>query len=733
MSEDPAGGLSRAQYLRRAGTTGFPTTPEWPEDEADLRLYVSPSGDDDADGRSPEPGDSGTGPFRSLERARDTIRERKRAEGLPEGGASVSLRGGEYRLTDPFELTADDGGTESAPVVYRAYGDESVRLTGGTALPTDAFESVSGQARDRIPADARDEVVQLDLGAQGIDDYGEIPHRGKPSDIPDRPPAPELFVDGERMELARYPSEGFVTVRDVDSAPAPRRGEDPDAAPTRFAYGDERPESWASVDDVWLWGYWKHDWATGTLEVYDLDPEDKRITAGPYSHYGVAPAPEDDRRIGNYYYFNVLEELDRPGEFYIDREAGMLYLYPPTDLDAATVELSLSDAPLVTVEGASDLTLRGLTLELTRADGVEVRDSERTVLYGCTLRRLGGKGVVVTDSRNSGAIGCDIAGTGKGGVVLNGGDRETLSAAENFAVNDEISRFSCVESSYSPAVSVGGVGNRVAHNEIHGTPHQGMSFAGNDHLIEYNYIHDVVTEASDMGAIYAGRSWVGRGTVVRYNYIRDVASGQGGSGQMGVYLDDLQSGVTVHSNVIHNADRAFMIGGGRDNTITNNLVLDCDKAIQFDARGAPGNWRDYSCDEDSTLMQGLRDAPYRSDRWQSRYPELVGILDDDPCLPKHNVVASNVFHANEEPNVDSLVSEHGDVDRNVVTRTAVDPVRTVSNKLGFEVDSAVSRTVRDWKAIPFDDVGLRTDEEIAIRRDVEADAAAAALDRSLSE
>ena len=163
-----------------------------------------------------------------------------------------------------------------------------------------------------------------------------------------------------------------------------------------------------------------------------------------------------------------------------------------------------------------------------------------------------------------------------------------------------------------------------------------MSFHGYDHVIERNHIHDVIQEASDEGAIYTVRSWSQRGTVIRENYIHDVDSGQAGSGQMGIYIDDLMSGMTIVRNVIHRADRGFMIGGGRDNDLRHNLVLDSTRAIQFDARGVPGHWREYFCDEDSSLMRGLREDPYREDPWRSHYPSLAPIREDDPCLPKRN-------------------------------------------------------------------------------------------------
>jgi len=61
-----------------------------------------------------------------------------------------------------------------------------------------------------------------------------------------------------------------------------------------------------------------------------------------------------------------------------------------------------------------------------------------------------------------------------------------------------------------------------------------------------------------------------------------------GVGQMAIYLDDMASGTTVTGNVVHEVNRAFMVGGGRDNRVTNNLAVNVDEPIQFDARVSGG-------------------------------------------------------------------------------------------------------------------------------------------------
>ena len=107
--------------------------------------------------------------------------------------------------------------------------------------------------------------------------------------------------------------------------------------------------------------------------------------------------------------------------------------------------------------------------------------------------------------------------------------------------------------------------------EINGI-NQYVLITGNENVMEYNYIHDVVLQSSDAGAIYTGYSYSTYGNVVRYNCISNIGSGT--FTPSGIYFDDNSSGQTAYGNVLINIPGyAFLVGGGRDNMIENNLVI----------------------------------------------------------------------------------------------------------------------------------------------------------------
>jgi hypothetical protein len=184
------------------------------------------------------------------------------------------------------------------------------------------------------------------------------------------------------------------------------------------------------------------------------------------------------------------------------------------------------------------------------------------------------------------------------------------------------------------------VGNRVTHNLIDHVPHVAIGFSGNDQIIEYNEIHHAVFQSNDAGAIYTSppdETWSMRGHRIRFNYLHDIR-GFRDKGCFGVYLDDCFSSADISCNIFSNVATAILIGGGRDNTITNNIFVNCtERAFSIDARGL--GWA-KAVGEFAT--KELIELNYKRPPWSTRYPELLNLLEDEPLVPKGNIVARNI-------------------------------------------------------------------------------------------
>lgn len=652
-----------------------------------LLLYVSPQGSDAGPGTRARP-------FATLERARDAIRARKAAGGLPRGGVTVVLRGGIYERKAGFTLTERDSGAPGAPIVYRAGAGETPRLLGGAVVR--GFRPVTDRAiLDRLDPAARGKVVQADLRAQGLTDYGSLTRRGFGAS--GRPAGLELFFENRPMTLARWPNVGWARIAGVPAGPEGGR----------FTFEGDRPARWKAARDIWLHGYWTHDWAESYEKVRAIDLERREIaTEPPHGVYGYTAGKR-------YYALNLLEELDAPGEWYLDRKTGKLYFWPPAPLAPGKAIVSVLEQPLVSFENVSHVSLRGLTLEAARGVGVRIRGGTGCRVAGCTVRGVGTDAIQVQGGANHGVISCDITQTGEGGIALDGGDRKTLTPCGHFAVNNHIYDYSRWVQTYQPGVGVGGVGCRVANNRIHDAPHNAIHLSGNEHIIERNDIFRVCLQTEDAGAFYMGRDYTMRGNVLRHNYFHDLRVLEGLKGDfsvMAVYLDDCASGTTITGNLFVRAGRAVMIGGGRDNTVENNVFIDCDPAVWVDARAL--GWAKAHADipgGDWQMGEKLLAMNYKAPPYRTRYPRLASILEDDYRVPKGNRIVRNIVRGGRWLDLkDRLTDETITIENNW---TEGDPGFVAPEKGDYRLwRRAPVIAAIGFQFIPSDKIGLFKDE-----------------------
>jgi len=659
-------------------------------------LHVAVDGDDAWSGTLSAPNPARTdGPLATLTAARDRLRVIKPAR------ATVYVHPGDYFLPAPLELTAEDAPKTTAgtagSITYRPWGHDHVRLIAGREVA--GFAPVTDPAiRNRLAPAARDHVVQADLKAMGVTDFGRIESRG--FGRPTRPAGLELFFQDRPMTLARWPDEGWLT---IDKVPDGRNG-------GRFTFKQPLPRPWEPDDDIWVHGFWTHDWADSYERVKALDPRTRTVeTYPPHGVYGYSP----DHR---FYFLNVLEALDSPGEWYLDRDRGILYFWPPAPLSEGRAIVSVVDR-VISIEDCERITVQGFVIECMRGSAVTIRNSANVAVIGCVIRNVGNTGVTISGGANCRVVGCDIHHCGDGGVRLSGGNIKTLTPAGHVAENNHIHHYSRWCMTYRPAVGVGGVGQRVRHNLIHDGPHNAIQLGGNDHVIEYNEIHDVCTESDDVGAFYTGRSWVQRGTVIRYNFFHHIhsAADRYRHGSRVVYLDDAASGFHIHGNVFYKAGSlcAVNIGGGRDNIVENNVFVDCRYGVLMDARGmgwakshiAPGGgWRMY---------EKLRAVRHDQPPYGTRYPKLATILDEAPAEPRGNAVRRNIAVRTELLNTPNGYRELVDL-RDNWTTDRIEFVDEQRLDLRFKDLQQVRRHVPGFERIPFEKIGLQPDRNRAL-------------------
>ena len=494
------------------------------------------------------------GPFATLERARDEIRKLKAAGPLAKA-VNVFVRQGIYELPRTLKLGPEDCGAAETPIVYRAYANEKPVVIGGRTIV--GWHPYQGA------------IMKADVGAQGFQD---IYFR-------------QLFFNGRRQILARYPNYdpqnpvagGWAY---VDGKPIPMYQKIEGESRRTFQYKPGDVHDWAHPEEAEAVVFPQYNWWNNILRVASIDRQKRIITLCGDASYPNRP---NDR----YYFRNLLEELDAPGEWYLDKRTWTLYFWPPSNVKAGVV-YAPTLRTLVKLTKAAYVTFRGLTLECADGTAVILEGCRNCLVAGNTVRNVGShadggeSAIAVWGGKNNGAAGNDISEVGSNAISLDGGDFKTLDPAGNYADNNYIHHIG-VFYKQGVGVSVDGVGNRVSHNLIHDCPRFGIHWNGNDHLFEYNHIRHCTLETADTGAIYSFQvDWSKRGTIIRYNYLHDIV----GFGQehgkwtyphmnWGIYLDDATCGTHVYGNIVARTILGGVhIHGGRDNVIENNILVD---------------------------------------------------------------------------------------------------------------------------------------------------------------
>jgi hypothetical protein len=508
--------------------------------------YVAPDGNDAWSGQLPAPNAEKTdGPFATLAKARDVIRP------LP-GARTVHLRGGLYELPQGLKFTHEDSGRDYAPVVWQAYEKEMPVLIGGRAI--------TGWKP------WKDGILQADTGAQG---FKGIAFK-------------QLLFAGRRQILARYPNfdpqnpyGGGWAYADGEMWPmyAEKDGEDK----RTLLVKPQDWRAWTKPEDVEVFVFPRYNWWNDVLRVKSVDAEKRTITTVRDGSYAM-------RANDRFYFQGAQEELDAPGEWYLDRASSTLYFKAPAPIESAKV-FAPTARDILRFEGTEYLTLRGLTFECAEGSAIVFTKTNHCRVIACTVRNVGdfsGTGISVNGGSDNGIVGCDIHDTGSNGVALSGGDRQTLTGAANFVDNCYIHHVG-VFYKQGVGVALNGVGQRVSHCLIHDTPRFGIMFGGNSHILEYNHLRHLALETEDVGATYSGgRDWISpRGTVIRYNYIHDVL-GYGWNGKWvspyfawGIYLDDNSGGVDVIGNIVARCGRSLIHGhSARDCRVENNVFIE---------------------------------------------------------------------------------------------------------------------------------------------------------------
>lgn len=522
--------------------------------------------------------------------------------------------------------------------------DKTIILSDNTEIIGSGDKTVLTGTK-RVKFAPSDKIIEIDLKENGIEDTGVFglgPYEDfwHEHDIPkpymtEYGPSLQLYFDGKAMNLSRYPETGFLKIAKATGQTAFTFMEERAGAMEGiFIPSDTTPFEENNIKDLLLVGYWNHDWATQRHTIASYNTETKEVEVNkPYHFAGYRDGKcYIGESGGNFYILNVRSAVNKPGDWYIDRENSKLYLYPYQNQNY--VDISVCEN-IFEAESRKNITIKKLNIHQTRKSAVVMNNCSDVTISDLNICEVGAWGILCDNALRAKISNCHISQTGGGGISCTGGDRNTLTSSESIVIGNTIHDIAYWHKTYMPAINISGVNIIVAENKLYDLPHFAVSFQGNNHIIEKNEIINACYESNDSGAIYAGRDWTCQGNIIRYNYIHDLY-GFDNAGCIGIYFDDGLSSASVYGNILANIPyAAILLGGGRGFDIHDNQFFNCNMALMFDQR--INTWKGSY----DSIKKHLNDVPYRSELWKEAYPLLYKILDDEPKLPKYNKFRNN--------------------------------------------------------------------------------------------
>ena len=314
-------------------------------------------------------------------------------------------------------------------------------------------------------------------------------------------------------------------------------------------------------------------------------------------------------------YRNILEELNGPGQYYVDFATKQIYWYPPASYTTNNTFLSTSGA--INISGCSSLTIQGssssnyLPIIGGAGNAVSISATSGVTLDYVSINNPAGFGISATDHASTSIVvnNCDVVGCGKGAFFISGGNRLSRTASNNLVENSFFSGWARQQQdSWNTLVGMAPTVNNcyftsstamAIDTQTYGqSVPNGQNDGANDALIENSIFDTVGTGESDEGAIYFGHNWGGLGNQATNNIIRNVQPyvGQGsGQSMWGVYFDDSQACAKATGNTMQNCWGGVLIGGGWANTFSGNLLSNVKWGVALDYRtgggGTPGYQR----------------------------------------------------------------------------------------------------------------------------------------------
>lgn len=484
-------------------------------------LYVDPvNGNDGNDGAT------AACAFRTLEKARDTIRAKNLNREMA-ADLHVYLRGGVYRLDETFILDARDSGSGGYDVVYQAYRDETPVICGGRRIT--GWKPVEG--KPYYVASAPVTFVKR-RGSEYF--YGSGHGRGLSADSFALYFA-QLYVSGVRAERARSHTP-LIGTRDA-------WWDDPETPEWRDGVYVNQADikTYTNPEDLrllYLELFKTFDTPVKTV-LYPEGMTNEAVLVGTQPDFNIGTSWNHINPRTAFFVVNAFEELDEPGEWYLNQKTRLVYYYPyQRDGDLTTAEVYAPRVEgLLRIDGSPQNRIRHIRIEgLTFQYGnwTEAQDThlgvsqaeifknysdqipgqivleyaDNVTVRGCTVRHMGSSGIDVYKACSNILVEGNLTyDTTAAGITVGTWYNNSEECPREEVCNDVVVRNNVVRNTgrdywQATGINVFNVYNcKIVHNDVSDTAYtalharNGDSRAINPHIGKVNYEYNKVSRA----------------------------------------------------------------------------------------------------------------------------------------------------------------------------------------------------------------------------------------------
>ncbi len=581
-------------------------------------IYVSNDGSTSSDGTVKNP-------VNNLEAAKELAIKHMREYGK-EYPVRIFVMGGTYRFDKGVEFTENEFSTATYKgLAIENYDENKPEFTATVEVDAEKFLPVTdAYTLARVHKNGRGKVASINLRDMGISKLEQIPNKFY-----------YLYLDDIEQTLARWPNGTESTIFSVPQQ-------------NSFTFSETDPTRWVEAKNAYVFGHfsnWGWEWHQGIIQSVDAATKTIKISGAANNDVLKTTAAGT-----GWYAANLLEELDSPGEWYVDTEELKLYYYPPYKLKERKLEIVSYLGTLLTFNNAKNLKISGINFskcdQAIRVDGTDINNVK---IEKCDFSH-GQSQIMVEFPKSTRCYNLSILENTAYNlfgsfVYFRAGDLGKLESGNCIVKNNHVAQASQYYKaqggmgglSYQTG-NVGNVGVICENNIVQDIPGgAALGWGGTDCSINNNEIVNAGKVMSDYGAIYVGRSASYMNMEVAHNFLHDFNNS---NNYNALYNDDAFANASWHHNVMVNMYQPCVQAPGMNTKYMYNVSVNTAKPGSIGSRKSYNRieYKGADWNEASDLIFTNEEV------YREKYPQMFEWLERDKEW--YNVCWDSIYFGN---------------------------------------------------------------------------------------